>query len=272
MAREPEDELLAALVERLREQESGLPDWCEKLATGEIDEAEIEVHSEKAARLVNAFRPLSPKTRANLAEAAAQRLSAARRPHHQHRRRPRARRFWLPAAGFAAAAAVALVFLRPAAELDATRSVLPAFTAEWVAGDAEVRAPGLGDDHQVTRLRQDSRLEWLFRPEVPVTTDLEVSGFVLGAAGTRRWPVRADTSSNGAVRLAGTPAELGLDLGRQRLVIAIGRRDGARGRVVPPTWPSRVHAAEGHRGGRFFAMRDVEVLANDPNPDGAGAP
>lgn len=290
----PEDDALldrlAALALEERRSEGLDPRW-DALAAGELapDElARLEKQAEgstEIAMALCAFRPLGADFERRISERIGEERAASigelRGPTPTDetssrseaaaggakvlpmRRRSVARRVWVP---LAAAAALAVVFLRPA-PLDP----LPLYEAR-LAGVSEQRSasePGRAP-LEATRLIPGSRLELVLTPEEATGEDVAVALFqqlggtfesVALAPG-----VRPEVSPNGAIRLVGTVGdEIALAGGVSTLWVFLARPGDlpTRDRLEVPTEPGISRGAFEDEGQSF----DFEIVV-EPEADG----
>ncbi len=258
-----EQDLLAALGRVAREQEEADPldERWDRLAAGELSDeerAELESLAEESDEAAAALATFSPLDGAALdrmadrvvAEQAAERVEEpaperveepaaapavvpAEPPASEPERRPGIlpgllaalaypfRRPALWGATLAPAAAVAaalLLVLRPAGG-----PPLPGYQGGVGGGDRP--AGGAASlPAEVRELTPGSRLELVLRPASAVAGTVVAVTFVVEGGEVRPWPVLPELSPDGAVRVAGTAAELlpGVS-GERELVLVAGR-------------------------------------------------
>lgn len=223
-----DDPLLSALARQARAErdEDGRRADLERLARGEVAEADVDASDEERAL----FRPLDAAAERRIADAIL--ASGPRLRVVKGEARPRSRATPIVLA-FAAAAAIALFLLVPS-----RRDELPVYAFELSGNVAEVR----GDEPKVVEgratLHRDATLEMVLRPQVPVKTTIETSAALVRDGVARPWSPPIAISPDGAVRIVGPVATLFPDTERRwEVVVAIG----AHG--VVPRDPSALLAA-----------------------------
>jgi hypothetical protein len=225
-ARTNDEELVARVAELMKAQDDALDPRLEAFAAGRETEAAARqalAGRDDAEAVLAALRPLGAEFR----EATLERVLRCRpQPASEQPRvislsshRGRLVR-WLGAAVVASAAAAGLVLvLRPGTP------ALPRYADTFVGGDVLVRG---GPDTTAADapggvLRPDSKIEWVMRPVTAVSGEVEVRGFIVAGGVGKRWPLAAEISAQGAVRIAGRVTDLGIPLGASRLVVSVGR-------------------------------------------------
>lgn len=144
-------------------------------------------------------------------ETAAQQPPRLNAAAHKKRFAPRA---WVFGAAGIAAAAAAVLFLTPASRLP-----LPSFESSLSGGERVFRSESAA---QAVQLRADSNLEWVLRPEQPVSGTLVVHTFYQRAGhDIEHWKVTPDISEQGSVRIRGRVADLQLPGGMLKLIAVI---------------------------------------------------
>lgn len=157
------------------------------------------------------------------------------------------RRRWIaPVVALAAAAAIALVVWRPG------EPALPRYAVEMSGGVVDLR----GDEVRETlRFGPGDRFELRLRPDAPIEGPIEVRAAVLVDGALRPWPVEPATSAEGAVRIMGTGASLGLTafgFGERVVRVVVGRAG-----ALPPL------RAEMPRHGEGWWRFDVPIVLTE---------
>ncbi len=221
-----DDELLARVAEAVKQEEESVDPRLDAFAAGEIDEKAAREALSGAAdadAVLAAYRPLDQKTRHTIVERV-----LADRPAARPRRVLALRLLLLGAPTAVAVAAIVFVALLPPGGL-------PDYSDELMAGDATVRGTATTAS---TRLHVDSRLEWVLRPASVSPGHIEVQTFLLKDGVATAWPVTAEISEQGSVRMVGTARSLGVPAGELDLVAIVSRRGAA-----PEDWRTMVEAA-----------------------------
>lgn len=261
----PEDDpLLADIAAQARADGEAPPmdtRW-DALAAGRLapeDEADLRA-SEEGARPENwaAFAPLGEAARARFTDAALSALSGGAEAGREEAvneggakvvpLRSARRRVWWAAAGVGLAlAAAALVWVTPGP------TPIPPYSVDVRGGVAIVR--GAGDEPAASdapTLRPSTQLSIALVPAEPVEGSVDVRAVVLGGDSARPWSPTVRVSAEGALRIEGTAAALGLTTlgaGPRTLRIVYGR-PGALPSADGDTPPS----------GEGWASVDVEVV------------
>jgi hypothetical protein len=125
---------------------------------------------------------------------------------------------WL--APLAAAAALALVLLRPSAAPE-----LPEYRLDASSGERTLRSADPAPV-AVPRYGPGSRIELVLRPSTAVRGPVAARAFLLQGGEVKPWPVAVEVAPEGAVRIAG-PVEALLPRvsGELEILLAVGRPD-----------------------------------------------
>jgi hypothetical protein len=217
----------------------GADDALARYVRGEIDAAEARRLGLDDATL-EAAAPLGGDFQARLVSSLARSLRAP-----APARRAVRRSHWVAGLSAAAAAVLAAVWLT-------SDAALPPYDDAFTATDREQRSGAEGAGTAV--LSEDGILEWSMRPAERVEGAIDVVAFRRREGGpVEPWPVSPELAPEGAVRLRGTPRQLGLTPGRWRLVLAVGR-PGA-----PPDLSEVTRALEAGASSERLFVRDVTV-------------
>jgi len=218
------DDLLNELAKRKREDGASAADdarW-EKLSRGELspaEDAELRAQAAKdpeAALLYEAYRPLSTAVKeaivARIVSPPATKVVPLR-PW---------RRVAVIALPLAAAAAFLVWTNRPRSEPIASLDTgVPTYALEAAGGDRTQRSahePATGP----IVLQRDSTLDLVLRPSTPSSTPVTVRAFLVQGNDAHAWTPPMQRSADGAVRVVGAAAALGVGAGTWDVVFALG--------------------------------------------------
>jgi hypothetical protein len=263
-----DDDLVSRLADLAREDEAAArrrldPRW-DRLAAGTLPPEEAAALAAEAgasaegAAAREAFAPLGNEFRERVVAAVRGEVQAAerekkdpgevrgpaplgearrgRRPAPEDagaRARRRGRRQVLAGSAAAAAglaAAVVLAVLRPWAAVEP----LPPYSLT-VSGATEQWRGEAPPESAATpqRFAPGNRLELVLTPQAAVEGRPEVAAYLARDGALTLWPVAAEVSEHGAVRIAGTVGEdLPLPAGESRLAVAVARRGALPGEAA----------------------------------------
>jgi hypothetical protein len=120
-----------------------------------------------------------------------------------------------PVLAIAAAAMIAFV------SIDGASPALPEYQLVKRGGAQELR--GSAEQTEVLRLSQGTRFELILRPGVPAEGAVAARAFIPSQGGVQAWDAKVESSSDGALRITATQAEL--PAGVDRILIAVARPD-----------------------------------------------
>ncbi len=218
-----DDELLEALAAAARAERARDPryDALADDALSEEDRAALAALGDDEAMTV--FTPLGDAAKARFADAALGALGAQAPPASGAKVLP-FRRTWVGraltfAVPLAAAAALAFILLRPAAEGPG----LPEYRLDATAGERTLRSadPAPAD---VPRYGPGSRIELVLRPSTAAQGPVAVRAFLNRGGELQPWAVTPEVSPEGAVRIAGPVEKLLPEVtGEVEILLAVGR-------------------------------------------------
>jgi hypothetical protein len=226
-----DDELLQRLVQTAQEieaEDARFDERWDRLAEGELGDAEAAELAEESAAAHELFQPLGSgfhdgvvkALRAQPGGGAA--VSAEGTGEEKGKVLPFRRRAPYLGGLLAAAAALFLLILgRPSEPVP-----LPEYRAELLGGARDVRSGAESPSREVPLYRPGNQLEIVLRPEAAVEGEVAVRCFLDRDGDVRRWDVPAEISDRGSVRITGTIGrDLPIEPGRVTLHLAIGRPD-----------------------------------------------
>jgi hypothetical protein len=202
-----------------RDQEAEVDPRWDALARGELSAEELaelerqaEADPEIALRL-ELFRPLSNEARDRIANSVEPKAAVV--PIES--RRPLWQKAALVMAPLAAAAAIALMLLRPA-----PLAPLPGYTLSASGGESELRSPAPRPGPVV--LAPDASLTLVLRPATSVEGPVAARFFVEREGALEPLAVRAEQAEGGSLRLSAPARELfGTHTGDASLIAIVGR-------------------------------------------------
>ena len=222
--RDPQEgDLLHHLVETAREveaEDARFDERWDRLAIGELDEAETAALAEESTVAHELFQPLGNDFHDQVVSALrTQPGGGAAVPTEEKTKVLPFRRRAPYLGGLLAAAALFLLILGRPNE----PAPLPEYRAELLGSAQEVRS-GDGVPREVPLFLPGNAFEIVLRPDAAVDGAVDVSCFLDRDGTLRPWDVPAEISDRGAVRILGT---LGQDLvvesGRFTLHLTVGR-------------------------------------------------
>jgi hypothetical protein len=220
-----DDELLQGLVQMAQEveaEDARFDERWDRLAGGELSDAEAAELAEESAPAHELFQPLGSDFHDSVVKALRAQPGGGAAAPEEARAKVLPFRRRAPYLGGLLAAAAALFFLllgRPGAP-----DPLPEYRVELLGGAREVRSGDESPPRGAPLYLPGNQLEVVLRPQAATQGEVAVRCFLERDGDLRPWDVPVEISDRGAVRIAGEIGrELPLEPGRFTLHLAVGR-------------------------------------------------